>query len=417
MAIADQDESINEKIKDKELTIITGENYLNAIDNFDLIFKSPGISLNHLKYCVPREKITSQTDIFLDYYFRQIIGVTGTKGKSTTSSLIYSIIKLCTDNVTLVGNIGIPPFDVVEEISNDTIIVYELSSHQLEYISRGPKTGILLNLFQEHLDHYTSFEAYKHSKFNLTLFQDATDNFIYNADDRLITDLLVENILERNYFKYSLQQPQSKGCWVQNERIYFSDGKSYTVLFDLNTKRFLNGEHNIKNIMAAMCACKTFDIPDDKIIEGIITFKGLEHRIEYVGEYEGIKYYNDSIATIPEATIEAIKTLINVETIIFGGFDRGIDYNPLLAFLIESSVKNLILLGDAGSRMMEGLKNLNAVNKNIFLVNTFEDAVKMAKYHTAPSGICLLSPAAASYDMFKNFEERGRVFKKLVSDH
>jgi UDP-N-acetylmuramoyl-L-alanine---L-glutamate ligase len=286
----------------------------------------------------------------------------------------------------------------------------------LEYISKSPHISILLNLFQEHLDHYLSFEDYQLAKINIARYQEASGYFIFNADDNLIEEKLTEFKPSSRYFPCTLKQPQTQGCWSKEDSIYFSDGITTTKVFDLDKDRFLKGEHNVRNIMAAICACKAVGIPDGIISQGISTFQGLEHRIEYVGEYNGAMFYNDSIATIPEATIEAIKTLVNVETLILGGFDRGIDYDSLLKFLVNSSVKNIVMLGAAGKRMMEGFKDLMTDNKNLILVDTFEDAVKTAKFFTLPKGICLLSPAAASYDMFENFEERGRVYKKLVRD-
>jgi len=195
ITIADNNNDIVTKISDSSIKFITGEKYLDNLNDFDIIFKSPGISLNHLPYKVKRKKITSQTDIFLEFFSSQIIGITGTKGKSTTSSLIYHIFKLNSDKVVLVGNIGVPPFDILNEISHDTKIVFELSSHQLEYITKGPHIAILLNFYQEHLDYYSSFEDYQLSKFNITQFQEEGDIFIYNSDDKLINNLISENVL------------------------------------------------------------------------------------------------------------------------------------------------------------------------------------------------------------------------------
>jgi UDP-N-acetylmuramoylalanine--D-glutamate ligase len=414
LTIADRDASIASKINDSQVRLITGENYLEHINDFDLIFKTPGISLNHLPFEVQREKITSQTDFFLEYYSKQITGITGTKGKSTTSSLIFHIIKLFTDDAVLVGNIGVPPFDVIDDIGEKSRIVFELSSHQLEFISKGPKTAILLNLFQEHLDHYKTFEEYQQSKFNILRYQDFSGNFIFNADDYLIEVLIQQNNLQRNYYGCSLNMSNECGCHLENENVCFIDAHGRKTFFRLDEDRHLKGDHNIRNIMAAICSCKLANIPDDIIAEGIKSFPGLEHRIEYVGEFNHVHYYNDSISTIPEATIEAIKTLGDVSTLILGGFDRGIDYGLLIDYLESSSVHNLIFLGAAGKRILDGLIRKNMRGKKMKFVENFEDAVKHAKNITAINGICLLSPAAASYDMFKNFEERGRVYKKLV---
>jgi UDP-N-acetylmuramoylalanine--D-glutamate ligase len=416
ITVADKNPEISEKIKDLNTKLIVGTQYLDSLNDFDIIFKTPGISLNHLPFTVSREKITSQTDIFLDHFSSQIIGITGTKGKSTTSSLIYHIVKLFTDDVVLVGNIGVPPFNRIGEITDNTKIICELSSHQLEYISKGPRIGILLNLFQEHLDHYETFKTYQQSKFNITRYQEISDNFIFNADDILIRKLFSEANLNRNYFGCSLQNVQSKGCWVDHEKLYFSDGTGESMIIDLCTGLLLKGDHNIRNIMAAICACKLAGVTDDIISEGIRTFKGLEHRMEYVGEFNGIHFYNDSIATIPEAVIEAVKTLKNVDTLILGGFDRGIDYNKLVEFIAASAISNILLLGDAGKRIQAGIERHDTSRKTILHVQSLEDAVNIAKEKTAKSGICLLSPAAASYDKFKNFEERGTLYKKLVKD-
>jgi UDP-N-acetylmuramoylalanine--D-glutamate ligase len=417
LTIADKDETIPLKINDSKVRLITGENYLESINDFDIIFKTPGISLNHLPFEVKREKITSQTDLFLEFYSRQIIGITGTKGKSTTSSLIYHIFKLFTVDAILVGNIGVPPFDVIDDIGENTRIVFELSSHQLEFISKGPKTAILLNLFQEHLDHYKSFEEYQQAKFNILRYQDLSGNFIFNADDNLIDILIQQNNLQRNYYGCSLNMSNECGCHLENENVCFIDMLGCKTFFILDEDRHLKGDHNIRNIMAAICACKLANIPNEIIAEGIKSFPGLEHRIEYVGEFNNVHYYNDSISTIPEATIEAIKTLGDVSTLILGGFDRGIDYGLLIDYLESSSIHNLIFLGAAGKRILDGLIRKNIRGKKMEFAENFEDAVKLAKHITAINGICLLSPAAASYDMFKNFEERGRVYKKLVRGH
>ncbi|MGD0710510.1 MAG: UDP-N-acetylmuramoyl-L-alanine--D-glutamate ligase, partial [Bacteroidales bacterium] len=330
--------------------------------------------------------------------------------------LIYHILKLKDNNVVLVGNIGIPPFDMIDEIDKHTKIVFELSSHQLEFISKGPHIATLLNYFQEHLDYYKSYEDYQISKFNITRYQEPADNFIFNADDNLVLDIIFKNKLERNYYGLSISKKQSKGCWIENDSLLFSNGMDTSRIMDLKSEIYLKGEHNKRNILATICASKILNVPDEIIQEGVTSFKGLEHRLEYVGEYNGIHYYNDSIATIPEAAIEAVKALQNVNTLILGGFDRGINYNILAEFIASSHIHNLIFLGDAGTKIMEGLKQYNVKGKFQVFVKNMDEAVKIAKEKTPKGGICLLSPAAASYDMFKNFEERGRVYKKLVKD-
>lgn len=413
LAIADKNANAFESIKNEKIKFYSGDRYLEAIPEYDLIFKTPGVSLNHVNFKFDKNTITSQTDIFLQCYHRQIIGITGTKGKSTTSSLIYHIMKLYTDDVLLVGNIGVPPFNVFEQIRSTTCIVYELSSHQLEYIHKAPHISILLSIFQEHLDYYKSFEDYKQAKFNIFRFQEAYDYFIYDADDKASREFIKSQEYADNCYTFSLKNKCNFGCYVLDGSIFFSeDGDAYPI-YDIYQERKLKGSHNLLNIMAAICACKLYGIPDNNIIEGVNFFKGLEHRIEYVGNFNRIDYYNDSIATIPEATIEAIKTLEDVNTVILGGYDRGVDYSYLVDYLIKSSVKNIIFMGKAGERMYQMISKKKP-NKNLIIADSLEDAVTVAKQKTVKDGICLLSPAASSYDSFRNFEERGEVYKKIV---
>jgi len=421
LTIADTNENLNRNNSvlsdDKQINYILGKEYLNTLYDFDIILKSPGITLKDLEYDLSTDKVTSQTEIFLELFSSQTIGITGTKGKSTTSSLIFHIIKQVTNNVVLVGNIGQPPFNLLNSINNSTIIVYELSSHQLEKITIAPHISILLNLYQEHLDHYNSFIDYQLAKFNITKYQDHHDFFIYNADDRLICNLVDKYNLDRNYFQFSLNQEVKNGSYINNNDIIFKYKNTYSQTYHIDNKRKLKGDHNLLNIMAAINACKLLNIPDISISNGINTFDSLPHRIEFIGKFNNINYYDDSIATIPEATIQAIKTLTSVDTLILGGFDRGINYLGLMQFLSNSAIKNLIFIGKAGKRMYELINGMNTIEKQSFLVSTYEEALIIAKRHTKPNGICLLSPAAASYDQFKNFEERGNKFRELASQN
>jgi len=393
-----------------------GPDYLIGLDAFDLIIKSPGVSLKDIDYPIDREKITSQTDLFLEVYSGQVIGITGTKGKSTTSTMLHSILKRAGKDAILLGNIGRPAFNSIEDIHPGTLIVYEMSSHQLEYISVAPHISILLNLFQEHLDAYHSFRDYQLAKMNIMRFQNEEDYFIYNADDRIISGLVNEFHVRRNYQPFSFENELADGSFIRDGMIIYSEDCISQPVLDLNKKRKLKGDHNIRNIMAVINACKILGIENEIIQEGIAGFTGLEHRMEYAGLYQGIHFYNDSIATIPEATIEAIKTLGSIDTLILGGFDRGIDYSGLALFLSSSMVRNFIFTGEAGKRIMDLLEPHKKEDHQLFLVHKFDDFLDLALKHTRPGSICLLSPAAASYDEFQNFEMRGSRFKGLLQD-
>ncbi len=395
---------------DKNLNFILGKDYLSNLSDFDIIIKAPGISLKQENIDLPKFKITSQSDLFLQMFSGQTIGISGTKGKSTTSSLIAHIIKQFSKNVLLVGNIGLPPFEIISKINKKTRIVFELSSHQLEFVKSSPHIALLLNFYQEHLDHYNNFDDYKNAKFNIAKYQQSDDYFIYNSDDKQIVELLKSKSLKQKVFCYSNKNRPDTNCYISDKNIVFS--KSGQII-NLNYKRFLIGDHNISNILAAVCACEIAGIPDKAIRNGIASFKSLEHRLEYVGEYGNIRFYNDSIATIPEATIEAVKTLKDVDTLILGGYDRGISYESLVAFIKNTGISNLIFLGDKNNRLfIEMQKSIQ--NKSYFTVNSFSEASEIIKKHTKPKSICLLSPAAASYNLFSNFEDRGNEFKKMV---
>ncbi|NVN96324.1 MAG: UDP-N-acetylmuramoyl-L-alanine--D-glutamate ligase [Bacteroidetes bacterium] len=417
--IADNDKALTENYlfhPNEKLSFILGDTYLNSLSDYDLIIKTPGISLKNLPNLqLQNLNITSQTELFLQLFSKQVIGITGTKGKSTTSNLIYSILKSYTNNVVLVGNMGFPPFDQVANIDNNSFIVFEMSSHQLENCKVAPHFSILLNLFQEHLDHYQTYKDYQLAKFNIAKFQLTNDYFICNADNNEINVTLKELQIAAKHICFSLLQEVKYGCFVKNNMIYYKDDKSCVAYYDINLPRNLKGEHNLLNIMAAINVCKLIGIPDNLIIDGIGNFKGLEHRIEYVGNFDGVNYYNDSISTIPEATIAAVNALKSVNTLLLGGFDRGIEYSKLAEFLAQSSICNLIFIGEAGKRILSEIMKFECLNKFLFEANSFEQAVEIAIHKTEKAKICLLSPAAASYDMFKNFEERGNRFKELVS--
>ena len=377
----------------------TGENDLTE---FDLIIKSPGIVIKDFSQ-ETKEKITSQMELLLKYNRKNVIGITGTKGKSTTSSLIYNIFKDQMDNVYLVGNIGIPVLDNICEYGN-SIIVAEMSSHQLETVHFSPHVGIILNMFLDHLDHAGSIEAYHNSKMNIIKYQDKDDYAIYDADNYYLQKKDFSNI-KSSVLRVSFND-QATIYMKKNGDIYIND----KLL--LNKERIvtnLKGEHNLKNIMFALLVAYLYNLDLNKTLESIKNFKPLEHRMEYVGKYKGIDFYNDAIATIPEATINACKTLEKVDTLIFGGMDRNIDYKELINYLNNSKINHLICMPTTAHKLASFLDK-----RRVIKVDTLEEAVNKAFEVTKKDYICLLSPAAASYEYFKNFEEKGNKYKELI---
>ena len=406
---SDFDQEREYLLKDKNLKFVTGNDYLNGIEKYDVILKSPGISFKDIDISNFKEKIYSQLELFLRYTNSFTIGVTGTKGKSTTSSLIYEMLVKQNKDAELLGNIGVPIFDEIEKINDNTIVVLEMSSHGLQYINKSPNISILLNIFEEHLDHYKSFEEYGDAKFNIFKFQNKKDVAIFNLDNNTMQ--------EKGYpYKkedYSVTMKNNKDGITQNsvylkdEYVWINDKKVYNI----KDSRKLKGNHNLNDIMFVLAVSNILNLDLEKTIETINEFNPLEHRLEFVGTFDNIDYYNDSIATIPEAAIESIKALENVNTLIIGGNDRGVNQEGLIKFLKQSNVENVICLPKTGEYIYEGLKD---TDKNTVKVQNMEEAVKVAKEVTKKQTICLLSPAASSYGYFKNFKERGNIFKKMV---
>jgi len=362
----------------------SGEDYWKAINYYDIVLKTPGISLKDKD--VDLSKITSQTDLFLEDFHKQIIGVTGTKGKSTTSTLIYHLLKESGRDAFLAGNIGIPIFDIIDKINNRSIIVFELSAHQLQFIHRSPHIGILLNVFEEHLDHFGTFESYRDAKFNIIRKMDEHDWAVTNGEFSYQASQLMLHSLNYQYYDFNVD-------W---------------------DKLPLKGDHNRLNVKAALCAIQAYGIPVDEVVPYLYTFKPLEHRQELVGTFHDVTFYNDSISTIPQAAIAAVQTVKNVKFLLLGGFDREIDYTPLINYLIANPLKHILYTGKAGCRMYDMLQTAGYKGEAERFDN-LEEAFAIIKQKAEKGDVVLLSPAAASYDQYKNFEQRGSKFKELAS--
>lgn len=417
LAIRYHKQDFNEESKylenDKNLSFYTGDEYLKDIEQYDLILKSPGVTFKGIDTTNFIEKVTSQLELFFEYYDCYTIGITGTKGKSTTSSLIHQMLQEQGKKTRLLGNIGIPIFDEIEDIEKDETIVLEISSHGLEYIKKSPNIGIILNVYEEHLDHYESLEKYIEAKYNIVKYQKKSDIAIFNMDNEIMKNYPYK-FLEKDY---GITMNKDKTSERKNV-IYLKDNVIYqneNVLYNTTDKRNLKGNYMLNNIMFVLAVSEILNLDISKTVNTINTFEPLEHRMEFVGTFDGVEYYNNSIATIPEATIDAVETLEKVDTLIVGGNDRGVNQNGLIEFLIKSNVKNIICLPKTGEFIFE--KIVNNENHKVIMVKTMEEAVRNAKEVTAKGSVCLLSPAASSYGYFKNFGERGRIFKELVRNN
>lgn len=382
---------------------ILGEEYLDHLEEYDVIIKAPGISFVGMNIEEYAHKITSQLELLLEFFDVFTIGVTGTKGKSTTSSLIYQILQDQGKKSILLGNIGVPVFDFIEELTKDTIIVLEMSSHQLEYMKTSPNIAILLNIFPDHLDHYNSYEDYAKAKCNIYKHQKETDYFLYNSDNEMIQKVLEP--AEGKTYSVSFEGKEESKIYVKNNAVFLED----KPIYDTQEPRKLVGDYILNNMMFVLGVSEILGLNLRKTADTINQFEPLRHRLQLVGSYEGVAYYDNSIATIPKATIEAVKALSNVDTLIIGGMDRGIDYSEFVDFLNSSSIENIVCMPKTGHDIAKRLNNGKA-----YVVNDLAEAVEVSKRVTKKGKSCLLAPAAASYGFFKNFEEKGDLYKKLV---
>ena len=390
--------------EDKNIKIFSKEEiYTKIAPLCEAIFKAPGIP-----YCkFPKEaqtKITSQVDLFLKYFSHQTIGITGTKGKSTTSSLAYACLQSCGVKSILAGNIGVPLLDKFYEIDSQTMIVAELSAHQLENITVAPKYAVFLNLFEEHLDAFGTFEAYRDAKYNIVAKQKHGDIVLHGSlnkeklskiygNNRILHPITIDDYYT-NFSRYDIKLQGS--CIMQPKHLF--------------------GDHNLFNIAVVYKLCSILGLNEQNIINTCLEFKGLAHRLEFIGSVEGVNFYNDSISTTPQSTIAAIETLKNVETLLLGGMDRGINYDILGKEIPKHKIKNIALIGKAGERISKILQDAG-YRCNYLTCDNYSEIILWAKSVTEAGKAVLLSPAAASYDQFKNFEQRGDTFRQLVLDN
>jgi UDP-N-acetylmuramoylalanine--D-glutamate ligase len=356
-----------------------GKNYLNKQENFEIAIKTPVVP--HEKMKIP---YTTATNLFFSHVQNKIIGVTGTKGKSTTASLIAHFLKVAGKKVELHGNIGSPMLArVARLIPQDTTFVLELSSYQLEDITSSPQIAVVTTLFPEHMDHHGSLEKYYAAKKNIINFQTASDYFVYNSKNRLL----------RSWSKTSSAKT------IQ---------ESKNLPLDLG-KTELQGNHNVSNAKLAVAVAELLELPKPVVVSGLKTFRALPHRLQNIGTFKGITFYDDAISTTPESTLAALSTLKNVSTIFLGGEDRGYSFKVLEEKILKSKIRNIVLFPETGKKMFTQKSKLN-----ILRTTQMQDAVRFAYEHAKPESVVLLSCASPSYTLWKNFEEKGDEFQKWV---
>lgn len=405
LTIIDKNEKIKENellLNDKNIEFVVGDDYLNNLDKYDIIIKSAGVSLKSIDTSKIIDKLTSQYGLILEDTDLFTIGITASKGKTTTTTLTYEVIKNQFDNVYLLGNMGNPPFDQIETFNKDSILVIELAALQLQYIRKSPNISCLLNLFEEHLDYFGDKEKYYQAKLNIFKYQDDNNYSLYFKDNETLNTYIKNMNFNSNLISISMNNDAD--VYLKDNIVYINNEQVYVD----NNERHILGSHNLENIMFVLYISKILKLDINKAIKVINEFNPLEHRMEFVGTYNEIKFYNDAIATIPEATINCIEALKDVDTLIFGGMDRGIDYNQFIEYLNNSNITNFICMPDTGTKIGKQL------NKNVYFIEDLKETVNKAYEVTKKGKSCLLSPAASSYNSFKNFEEKGRLYKEYI---
>ncbi len=396
------------------ISFILGSQGKDLIDSTtELVIKSPGVppTIPPLKEA-HRRGIPVYTEVELAYLFTKaaIIGITGTNGKTTTTSLTAEILKKAGKNVLLGGNIGTPLLSLVEKSEEGDYLVAELSSFQLDNINKfRPHISAILNITEDHMDYHGSLEAYINAKANILKNQREDDYAVFNADDEIVKSLAKTSKAKKVFF--SRKQELFQGVLVKEGNIIIREGNKDSIIMGCE-EISLPGLHNLENSLAAVAVAHCTGVPGDIIAEVLKNFKGVEHRLESVREIEGIKFVNDSKGTNVEAAVKALESYREPIVLIAGGLDRGSSFADLISN-IKTRARFLILLGEAKERMAAACRKEGYTN--YFIVDTLPEAVTKAYEKAKQGDVVLLSPACPSWDMFKNFEERGNLFKSSVA--
>ena len=394
--------------REKGIEFECGGHNLESFLEADLIVVSPGVPfIPELK--AAREKgirIVSEIELAYKFLKGKIVGITGTNGKSTTATLTQKILKDGELEAFLAGNIGTPLIDFVENSRDDHIYVTEISSFQLYHIEEFKvDVSVLLNISPDHLDWHSTFDDYYEAKKRLVLSQKNEPKAILNRDDPLVWPLRKK--IEPDVFAFSRKRKVSPGCYLQKERIVLSDTKKEELMKISEMPLF--GVHNQENVMASVLVGHIFAVPISRMRESIRNFKGLEHRLEKVLTLKGVDFYNDSKATNIDATLKSVQSFDRKIILVMGGRDKGGDFKKLRK-AIKDKVKRIILIGEAKEKIRGALDSIVEFSDS----SSLEEAVAIGFSEAGPGEVVLLAPACTSFDMFENFEERGKVFKREV---
>ena len=407
-------QKVQEKLGDNKAEIIIGAFDEALLSRIDLLVISPGVPIDSpivLTFKNAGIPVWGEIELAYNYDKGKVIAITGTNGKTTTTALVGQIIAAYNEKTFVVGNIGNSYTGEVLKTSEDSYTVAEISSFQLETVHEfHPIVSAILNITPDHLNRHHTMECYAWTKERISENQTKADTCVLNLEDKYLTDFAPE--CKADVVWFSSERKPSVGAYVDGEMIKYTDGTNDYDMLNVHDMNLL-GKHNYENVCAAIAMTKAAGIPDDIIIEQVKKFKAVEHRIEYVATKNGVDYYNDSKGTNPEAAVKAIEAMVKPTILIGGGYDKGSEFD-LYVKAFKDKVKLLVLIGQTSAKIADTCKKYGF--ENIEYADSMEQVVDICAKNAVSGDAVLLSPACASWGMFDNYEQRGRIFKDLVNN-
>lgn len=410
-----------EKLKDlKSVRYVFGQHRSEDFTATDMVVKNPAVSWSNKYIQLALEKkipVEMDSSLFFKFCRNKIIGVTGTKGKTTTASLISEILKVAGKNSLKVGVGQVSVLDKLKELKKETIVVFELSSWRLSALGRAklsPEIAVITNIYPDHLNYYKTMAEYIKDKKNICLYQDKDNSCVVSGDNEMLENFSSE--IKSRLIKFSKTKLNSgRGVYVENGMIYSNDGIDEKKIMDVSEIK-LRGEHNLENILAASAAAVAVGVDMASIRKAVLGFQCVAHRLENVRELEGIRYINDSAATMPEAAISGLKSFTEPIILIAGGSDKNLEMAELAAAICEKTKGVIFLKGAATDKIITAIKCVNSelFSRGFEIVETMEKAVERARSVASEGDVILLSPGAASFGLFQNEFDRGDKFKEVV---
>ena len=398
---------------DEGIMVETGGHGLLTFRRQDLIVVSPGVPLNTPELAQVKSfglPVIGELELAARFLKGRTLAITGSNGKTTTTALVGEILQKAGIPTLVGGNIGVPVVELIDQSTDETWSVLEVSSFQLESTERfHPRIGVILNITPDHLDRHGSFENYALAKERIFAAQNESDVVVLNADNARAAQAAVRSV-GRVYF-FSVEHSVMQGAWVEDGLLVYRAGKDEPIEKIMPLKHVpLKGAHNVENVLAAVCASRLAGVSAEQIRSGVESFKAVEHRLEFVAKVDGVDFYNDSKATNVDATAKALASFSSGIHLILGGRDKDSDYRQL-AELLRARVRAIYTIGSAAAKIESQLRGVVPILSS----ETLDNAVNAAASAARPGEVVLLAPACSSFDQFENYEQRGRVFKELVS--